>query len=819
MLITNFASGELSENLFGRIDIPQYYSGASYLENFDVIPTGGIKNRGGMERITELEGDGRLISFVVNRDEGYLLYLTPGNITVFRLEGEEITRHNIFTADEDIPLYKTFSEINEVQYAQNFDTMILCHENYRPLEVNLINGELEIKPLEISFQKTVVAGKGTEEDAFAYRKDDETYKQGWLTKEGYYPASVTFFNGRLVFANTKNEHQRLFVSSIKKAGEKYNFATTKVFLTEKKEYIAVYGSVDADAPAKNVIWIEYNEGIKFIKPLEDYFIETPFFPPETKIVGLQGNKLVVSKGASLVEITTQIKNDLDNIERLSNELDNLNSTEYLVAETGHYMEPPVGQPFLTITYKYVTAGATKIKLRAHTPNITDAPNSLQIFNYTKYLTLPENGKAVQEYENNPRYYYNFIKGFVSGYGTKIDENNLEIVAANLKNNSFSTMKYRFISGDVDETYYHFGPEIKRIIYRRYGNAHDVYIPFYTREIIVDDYPTPDCGFTFEIASDMNDAIRWIAVNKGLIIGTETGEWIIPPDVHATNIQANLNSRYGSDKIQGTAAGDATVFFQTGKKSLVEYYIPQQDNNFRANNMAMLASQMLSESAARDFDYISSPYTKLLITREDGTVVTLLYERSTGTFAWGRLSTNAGKIRSLAVLPGRDGYDDTYMIVERTNGFYLEKMREEFEAYLDSYKQWDGDRSAYTDEAVIYDKEENKAYKLTEALPEASQKRFIGYPYTSRIKSMPVLSNKEMKPVIIKNLLIRFVDSYEPKVKSSPNEHTDTFFFEKAPFTGVRKVMFSGVWDRDAMFEFIHDRPNKCMILAINTEVN
>jgi hypothetical protein len=119
------------------------------------------------------------------------------------------------------------------------------------------------------------------------------------------------------------------------------------------------------------------------------------------------------------------------------------------------------------------------------------------------------------------------------------------------------------------------------------------------------------------------------------------------------------------------------FFQTGKKALVEYYIPQQDNNFRANNMAMLSKNMLHESPAFDFDFISAPYTKIFVSREDGTMACLLYERSTGTFAWGRITTGTeigivengrtawtrtGLIKSVATIPGQAGYDDVYLIV-------------------------------------------------------------------------------------------------------------------------------------------------------------
>ena len=83
-----------------------------------------------------------------------------------------------------------------------------------------------------------------------------------------------------------------------------------------------------------------------------------------------------------------------------------------------------------------------------------------------------------------------------------------------------------------------------------NRGNKVYIPFYAASVLVEKYPSAEDGFTFEIASDMNDAIRWLAVNKGVIIGTETAEWIILPKVTAVNLYTALNSWYGSDRIQG-----------------------------------------------------------------------------------------------------------------------------------------------------------------------------------------------------------------------------------------------------------------------------
>jgi hypothetical protein len=366
---------------------------------------------------------------------------------------------------------------------------------------------------------------------------------------------------------------------------------------------------------------------------------------------------------------------------------------------------------------------------------------------------------------------------------------------------------------------------------RIGGSNNIYISLYTKETIEDRYPTPDDGFTFEIASDMSDAIKWLAQNKNLLVGTETGEWVIPAEVTATNVRAILNSRYGSDRIQATTIGDAMCFFQSGKKALVEYYIPQQDNNFRANNMGMLSKNMLHESPAFDFDFISAPYTKIFVSREDGTIVCLLYERNTGTFAWGRITTD-GLIKSVATVPGLSGYDDVYLVVRRGEEFFLERHSERIRSvqdheeavFLDSYKRWDGNRADYSDDAVVYDETDNKVYPLTQA-PIPDHVMWIGYPYTSRVRSMPVLANDRMKQNNIKNLYIRFNDSFMPKVRSVSMEegkermgNTDTIG-RPEPYGGVVQIAFPGVWDRDVFFELIHDKPTRCRVLAVNAEAN
>jgi hypothetical protein len=819
MLITNFAAGELAETLFGRTDLPQYFQGVSLLENFDVIPTGGVSRRTGMKRIAGLEGEGRLIPFLIDRQNHCLLYLTPGKLQVYRNGTLANTIYNAGGA----PLYATLGEIREVQYAQNYNAMILAHRNYKPILIKITGNSIEALPFPVinTVKANAAEGVAVEE------KYDELYATFLVTPDNY-PGCVTFFNGRAVFAGTKNNPQRIFASRV---NEIYNFSTYQRFVVEKREYVMVNGTIDTIAP--DVIHVNPEKNpIAFTRRADEYYIDSPLFlNKNTKILSMSGNDIFLSDKADLEVFPDTILEELKIKVSLYDGwvLDSGKATNTIAILKREIHPPAAPADMYTELTFYLDSWVEKTQLRMHNHSYSTGPaTDSDYFMATKIF--PHD--ACRYYQENNAYFENEITQFCEAFfATNADWNYngswyvsqkeqypygqyQATVAINAR--ITGTMQYTLVTAHGDERYYDFPSDLLALISNRILHASNIYIPFYTKELVEDVYPTPEDGFTFEIASDMSDAIRWVAQNKSLLIGTETGEWVIPPETTATNIRAILNSRYGSDTMQATSVGDALCFFQSGKKGLVEYYIPQQDSNFRANNMAMLSNNMLHESPATDFDFISAPYTKIFVCREDGVVAVLLYERSSGTFAWGRVATG-GRIVSVASLPGESGFDDVYLAVERSGLFFLERLDERDQAYLDSYTDWQGDASGYGGGAVVYDETENQIWPIAAAPPRnPAHRMWAGYPYASRLRSMPVLANDQMKANLIKTLLIRFNGSYMPRLKTRPDgpeEHIP----RKEPFSGIVQVPFPGSYERDAFFELTHDGPTPCRVLAINAE--
>jgi hypothetical protein len=180
---------------------------------------------------------------------------------------------------------------------------------------------------------------------------------------------------------------------------------------------------------------------------------------------------------------------------------------------------------------------------------------------------------------------------------------------------------------------------------------------------------------------------------------------------------------------------------------------------------------------------------------------------------------------VATVPGPSGYDELYLVVERDGvapgdkQYFLEILRDDGEVYLDSFRPYAGpaDADGYGDGAVVYDPVTGKTYP---ASPPPIVTGFIGYPYKSVMRSMPILANNQMKKQRITTLVFRFLRSFLPKVTSiagGKTIKTDAITNLSEPFTGVWEIAFPGTWDEDVRFELTHDQPTPVTLLALNAE--
>jgi len=128
---TNFSVGELDPLLRARTDLQQYQNALEEATNVIVQPQGGIRRRDGLEFIDDFGGtftDFKLIPFEFSVTDSYLLVLVVGRIYVYK-DGVQQTNINGSGNDYLAAAAITSGMIDELQYTQAVDTLILCHED------------------------------------------------------------------------------------------------------------------------------------------------------------------------------------------------------------------------------------------------------------------------------------------------------------------------------------------------------------------------------------------------------------------------------------------------------------------------------------------------------------------------------------------------------------------------------------------------------------------------------------------------------------------------------------------------------------------
>ena len=119
---TNFTSGELTQNLLGRVDLKAYDNGALSLKNVFIEPTGGVYRRPGLKYIATLPDTGRLITFEKSSSESYLIVLLDQSAKIYKNDVLETTLSTPWTG----------AQIKQVRWCQGGDALYLVHPDVSP---------------------------------------------------------------------------------------------------------------------------------------------------------------------------------------------------------------------------------------------------------------------------------------------------------------------------------------------------------------------------------------------------------------------------------------------------------------------------------------------------------------------------------------------------------------------------------------------------------------------------------------------------------------------------------------------------------------
>ena len=199
LALSSFVSGEFSPKLDGRTDFDKYNSGVKTMENFLVHPQGAATRRVGTQHIAEVKDSSkktRLIPFEFSTTQTYILEFGDQYMRVYKDKGQVLSGGSAF----EISTPYLEAELFDIKFAQSADVLYLCHPNHDVRKLSRTG--------HTSWTLATVSFSGS--PSLPISGADNR------------PSCVSFFEQRLVFANTNNNPQTLWFS---KSGDYENFTT------------------------------------------------------------------------------------------------------------------------------------------------------------------------------------------------------------------------------------------------------------------------------------------------------------------------------------------------------------------------------------------------------------------------------------------------------------------------------------------------------------------------------------------------------------------------------------------------------------------
>ena len=151
----SFAGGELSHEMYGRIDDVKYQSGAAKLRNFIATPQGPAENRPGTTFVRSVKYPAkktRLIPFTYNTTQTMVIELGAGYIR-FHTQGATLMSGGV---PYEIANPYAEADLFDIHYVQSADVITLVHPSYAPRELRRL-GATNWTLTEINFNPAIAA--------------------------------------------------------------------------------------------------------------------------------------------------------------------------------------------------------------------------------------------------------------------------------------------------------------------------------------------------------------------------------------------------------------------------------------------------------------------------------------------------------------------------------------------------------------------------------------------------------------------------------------------------------------------------------------
>lgn len=158
-LARSFSGGEISPEMFGRVDLTQFQTGLSEVTNMIVLPHGPVRARKGTKFVGEAKYPDKkvaLIEFSFNNEQSYAIEL--GHLYL-RVHTQGSTLKDLTAGTTNHPPYEFATpyaeqEAFDIHYVQSADVMTLVHPKHTPR--NLIRQSYPVTIFGVTYQQIAI---------------------------------------------------------------------------------------------------------------------------------------------------------------------------------------------------------------------------------------------------------------------------------------------------------------------------------------------------------------------------------------------------------------------------------------------------------------------------------------------------------------------------------------------------------------------------------------------------------------------------------------------------------------------------------------
>lgn len=191
------------------------------------------------------------------------------------------------------------------------------------------------------------------------------------------------------------------------------------------------------------------------------------------------------------------------------------------------------------------------------------------------------------------------------------------------------------------------------------------------------YSNDDAGLFFTLSAQQANPIQWLLSQGKLLIGTAGEEWTLSSSdsnsaITPSNVQADRQSSYGSKYLRALIVNDVILFAQRQGRKVRELVFSFEQDGYRAPDLTMLAEHV-TRGEILECAFAQQPDAIYWTITGAGQLVGMTYERDQNVVGWHRHTTGQriedgvekfDTFESVATVYGASGADEVWFSIQR-----------------------------------------------------------------------------------------------------------------------------------------------------------